>query len=165
MTDIESSIPTPTYTDEELTLLDEYRNIPARKTITIVMLIVISLPFIMYDLYFAITDKSCVNQKCNDFNLTMHDYLVVNAIMDTIVLSVSISIISHTNDLAAWSQFIKFCAFIIVIFCMIWAIVGALIFWRFMDNEKCDDSVFDYLGIRLIIMLICNSFIFVIEVR
>ena len=163
MTDIETS--RPTYTDEELTLLEEYRNIPARQTITIIMLIVLSLPFIMYDLYFAITDKSCINQTSNILSLTMHDYLVINAIIDTIALSISICIISHSTDLDEWKHFIKFCGFIVIIFCMIWAIVGALIFWRFMDNEKCDDSVFNYLGIRLIIMLICNSFIFVIEVR
>jgi hypothetical protein len=44
---------------------------------------------------------------------------------------------------------------IAIIFGIIWTILGAVTFWKLIDNRKCDRPVYNYVFAQLVIKIIC----------
>jgi hypothetical protein len=59
----------------------------------------LSSPFIICDLYYALTDVSCVKQQCDGFIINMHTYLIASSIIGISMISIMIcSIICLVSD-------------------------------------------------------------------
>lgn len=141
------------------------KNIIFFKNLLSLLIILLNFPIIFCDFYYAIKDNSCVNQKM-ELILTMYDYLIVSGISSVIITFISILFIFYFEKIKT-TKFILFnilfilFLYIIGLFTIGWNIIGSLIFWHYMDNNKCSNEVFNYLFASLIIKLIfCSSILF-----
>lgn len=108
----------------------------------------ISIPFIVCDLYYAATDVSCIHQKINEIHINMFVYLIVNAIGNIIICAISSAIIFTFDERTIqWLTFVTF-------FEIVWSVIGGVILWGYTDTDLCTDSVFNYLGIRLVVQYV-----------
>jgi len=122
----------------------------------------VTLPIIFFDFYFALNDRSCIHQKStsNGMRLDMYAYLLVSATYSaTILMILSVSILCAT-ELRTEEQIncINFVGGFILLFNGIfttsWTVIGAVIFWHFIDNSQCTTNVYNYLYISILIKLI-----------
>lgn len=77
---------------------DDKNYIQPLKTILISILIVINFPIIFCDLYYAINDNTCINQKMEKLAVNMYDYLIVSGIYSLIITVISILFILFFID-------------------------------------------------------------------
>jgi hypothetical protein len=132
------------------------------------------IPFIVCDMYYGLNDITCINQKNIDFNLTMYDYLIVNSICGIILFTIINCVVYFINGnddnidnkynnnnllLYIYNVILVISLIIIqslVLFNIIWLIVGFMILWKYMNTHSCSLTVFNYLSYSLIIKLIIN---------
>lgn len=137
------------------------------KIICISIFLFINFPIIFCDLYFAVNDNTCINQKMDKLNVNMYDYLIVSGIYSSIISIISVLFILFFIDTIKNNK-IKIVNYLFMLFLYVngffniaWNIIGSLIFWSYMDNSQCSNQVFNYLFASLIIKLIFSSTIFV----
>jgi hypothetical protein len=112
------------------------------------------------DLYFAVNDNTCVNQIFKKLNVNMYDYLMVSSIHSVISLFIvfiyitTININDNNNCLLLLSYII---GIFNKIFITVWTIIGSVIFWHFMNNNDCSNTVYNYLFTSLIIKIVLTS--------
>lgn len=142
---------------------DETNIINCLKLIFVSILILVNFPIIFCDLYYAVNDNTCVNQKMEKLVVNMYDYLIVSGIYSVIITVTAIIFIvfyipsiQNTKTITLNYIFMLF-LYIIGLFNISWNIIGSLIFWSYMDNNKCSNEVFNYLFASLIIKLIFCS--------
>ena len=142
---------------------DDKNYIQPLKTILISILIVINFPIIFCDLYYAINDNTCINQKMEKLAVNMYDYLIVSGIYSLIITVISILFILFfihkikNNDITILNYIFMLFLYISGLFNIIWNIIGSIIFWSYMDNNQCSNEVFNYLFASLIIKLVFCS--------
>ena len=126
--------------------------------------LIICLPIIICDLYFAYTDETCVNEYPANIDINMKQYLIVSAITSFVIINAYMLLI---NSFAKEEYTDNFCcvilAFVFIgllgIFALIWNILGAVIFWGSIYGEgHCSRKVSTYLFVSLII-----KFVFTIQ--
>lgn len=124
------------------------------------IMIALCSPLIVCDFYYALTDKSCVNQSFDQLDVNMYVYLMVNAIIGVIMTAVYSYIILFVNiEYTIGENEVSFMMYIsfhnlMKLFITSWSVVGAVIFWKYMDTTQCNNSVYNYLGARIIIQLV-----------
>lgn len=137
--------------------------IQSLKIIIVTILIFINFPLIFCDLYYAVNDNTCVNQKMEKLAFNMYDYLIVSGIYSVIITVISILFIlffidkMKNNEITILNYIFMSFLYINGLFNISWNIIGSLIFWNFMDNNQCSNEVFNYLFASLIIKLIFCS--------
>jgi hypothetical protein len=116
---------------------------------------VILLPVIICDLYFAMNDKSCVNQTFREMVINMFVYLIVNSVTLIILILITYSIIFVFDSYTECTVYFSKCiANIINMFLFVWSIIGCVIYWHFMDTSICSTNVNNYLFVKFVITLI-----------
>lgn len=142
------------------------KNIIFFKIVVSIIFTLLNFPIIFCDFYYAIKDNSCVNQKMDKLAVNMYDYLIVSGISSVIITFISILFIFYFDKIKD-KKFVLFnilfilILYIIGLFTIGWNIIGSLIFWHYMDNNKCSNEVFNYLFASLIIKLVfCSSILF-----
>lgn len=140
---------------------DDENYIQNLKTILISILIFINFPIIFCDLYYAINDNTCVNQKMEKLAVNMYDYLIVSGIYSVIITFISLLFIFYFEKIKTTKCVLFNILFFYIsgLFNISWNIIGSLIFWHYMDNNKCSNEVFNYLFASLIIKLVFSSII------
>lgn len=131
------------------------------------LVIVILSPIIICDLYFGFTDTTCSSEKPYELAMTMKLYLIVSGFLG---LSGMIIILIGT---AFFDQYKiselgicgLFCGTIgllcMIIFNLIWNILGAIVFWGYLyGNGDCDKTFSIYLFVSIIIKLISTLITF-----
>lgn len=133
------------------------------KVLAMIFIIILGFPIIFCDLYYAYTDNSCVNDYINRLNINMKTYLLVNGYYSLIIvfmIVVRISCISFENiDQKIYLIILpRFMEILAILFLTTWNIIGALIFWdKLYEEKKCDKNISNYLFVSLIIKLLSNS--------
>jgi heme/copper-type cytochrome/quinol oxidase subunit 3 len=132
------------------------------KIIMFTIIIMLTMPFIFCNLYYAYTDKSCVNIEAGHIDINLKTYLAVDGIFCAITLLIVIIVICLVNENININEKNK-CLFNIfgkltTLFGIAWTIVGAIIFWKLIDNNKCDKGVYNYVFAQLIIKFVCYLF-------
>ena len=118
-------------------------------------------PFIICDLYFAITDTSCVNQTFNNLQINMKDYLFINGIIgvsiigiiDLLILCFDYKFDKNTKK-GDTEPMLNIVGWILKLFSISWLVLGCTIFWDFMDTRACSKSTYSYLLARFIIYIV-----------
>lgn len=129
------------------------------KIVVSIIFTLLNFPIIFCDFYYAIKDNSCANQKMDKLAVNMYDYLIVSGISSVIITFILILFIFYSEKIKT-TKFILFNS-LFILFTIGWNIIGSLIFWHYMDNNKCSNEVFNYLFASLIIKLIfCSSILF-----
>jgi hypothetical protein len=118
-------------------------------------------PLVICDLYFALTDSSCVNQTFDSLQINMKHYLFISGIIgasiigiiDLLMLSLDHKFDKRSNKGDAGVMF-SICCWIFKLFSISWLVLGCTIFWSFMDTTKCSKSTYSYLLARFIIYIV-----------
>jgi hypothetical protein len=118
-------------------------------------------PLVVCDLYFALTDSSCINQTFNSLQINMKDYLFVTGIIDAIIICIIDLLIllveynfdkkSNKDDTFA---ILSIGVWIFKLFSISWLVLGCTIFWYFMDTTKCSKPTYSYLLARFILYIV-----------
>ena len=123
-------------------------------------LAIIVYPFIICDMYYALTDNSCVNQPLDDLVITMQQYLFASSIIGIVAVSIantcliSFNLFKCIEEGAVCWQIIRW---ISRIFQLSWLILGCVMLWGKMDLSKCSEPVHAYLFARFIIFIILSA--------
>jgi hypothetical protein len=125
------------------------------KSITSCCLLTLIMPCVVCDLFFAITDKTCVNE--NVANINLKQYLLGTGIFAFSIIVINIislfTISGINNELCILFMYIV--NIIGTIFTIIWNIIGAVIFWGTIYKENiCSSQVSTYLFVVLIFRLL-----------
>jgi chromate transport protein ChrA len=142
---------------------DETNIINCLKLIFVSILILVNFPIIFCDLYYAVNDNTCVNQKMDKLAVNMYDYLIVSGIYSVIITIILILFIlffidkMKNNEITTLNYVFMLFLYINGLFNISWNIIGSIIFWKYMDNNQCSNEVFNYLFASLIIKLVFCS--------
>ena len=129
------------------------------KLCTTLLMIVLTTPIIICDLYFGFSDHSCINEMPDGFNYTMKLYLLVSGFMGLSLLLFIIYTtcsLSINNDNNQTSIICAGCiGLIMLLFNLIWNILGAVTFWgSIYKGGHCDSEISTYIYVSLIIKLV-----------
>jgi hypothetical protein len=122
------------------------------------LVIIIGLPFIFTDLYYAYSPDSCLvynipNMPKLETWLFVSGWYSMTGIIITIIVFVSflqLNIGINNNNLIIIYMKI-FCS----LFNLLWMIIGSVIFWRYLEPIRmCSNSLSIYMWIRLIFGLL-----------
>lgn len=127
------------------------------KLCTTLLMIIIATPIIVCDIYFGSTDNSCINEMPDGFNYTMKLYLLVSGFMGLswllFIICTTCAFSINTND--STIIFVKCIGLIVLIFNLIWNILGAATFWgSIYKGGHCDLTTSTYIYVSLILKLI-----------
>jgi hypothetical protein len=129
------------------------------KLCTTLLMIVLTTPIIICDLYFGFSHHSCINEMPDGFNYTLKLYLLVSGFMGLswllIIICTTCSISKDNNNNVTAIICTKFIGLVILIFNLIWNILGAVTFWgSIYKGGHCDSKTSTYIYVSLIIKLI-----------
>ena len=147
----------------EIITNDHKNYIQSLKIIIVTIVIFINFPIIFCDLYYAVNDNTCVNQKMEKLAVNMYDYLIVSGIYSIIITIILILFIlffidkMKNNEITTLNYVFMLFLYINGLFNISWNIIGSIIFWSYMDNNQCSNEVFNYLFASLIIKLVFCS--------
>jgi hypothetical protein len=131
------------------------------KLFTTLLMIVLMTPIIVCDIYFGFSDHSCINEMPDGLNYTMKLYLLVSGFMGLswlLFIIYTTCSLSVSNDNNQTSIICAGCiGLIVLIFNLIWNILGAVTFWgSIYKGGHCDSETSTYIYVSLIIKLIGN---------
>ncbi len=120
---------------------------------TIVCIFTILLPFTICDLYFGFNEQPCLTTKFNGINFGIGTWLKTLGFMNIIfILLLVITQFQSENLSICMTISIQL---IFSFFSIIWTIIGAVLFWRYIEPDNlCDKQLTGYLWTRLILGLI-----------
>ena len=124
--------------------------------IFIIILSLINIAFIVCDLYYGLNDTSCATQEVSRIKINLKTFLIVRGLTTLIYIG---QLILSINFISI--ETIKFCGccqisilICYALFLSAWNIIGAVLFWGYMDNSKCSDNIYNYTFASLIIIFI-----------
>jgi hypothetical protein len=135
-------------------------------------------PFAICDVYYAVTDNSCVNesQASHNLNITLRSYLLASGIIafsfiGLLNFSIFIFDLDMTksttrsrsrlvdNDNETLFHIVLNIANVFVrTFGFAWLILGCVLFWAYTNLSDCSQSIHDYLFTRFILAIIFTCF-------
>ena len=128
------------------------------KLCTTLLMIVLTMPIIICDLYFGFSHDSCINEMPDGFNYTMKLYLLVSGFMGLswlLFMIYTTCSLSNNNDNTASIICAGCIGLIVLIFNLIWNILGAVTFWGSVyKGGHCDSKTSSYIYVSLIIKLV-----------
>ena len=128
------------------------------KLCTTLLMIVLMTPIIVCDLYFGFAGNSCINEMPDGFNYTMKLYLLVSGFMGLswlLFIIYTTSSLSINNDNTTSIICAGCIGLIVLIFNLIWNILGAVTFWgSIYKGGHCDSKTSTYIYVSLIIKFV-----------
>ena len=128
------------------------------KFCTTLLMIALTMPIIICDLYFGFSHESCINEMPDGFNYTMKLYLLVSGFMGLswlLFMIYTTCSLSNNNDNTASIICAGCIGLIVLIFNLIWNILGAVTFWgSIYKGGHCDSKTSTYIYVSLIIKLV-----------
>lgn len=131
-----------------------------------ILIIIISMsPIIICDLYFGFTDSTCSSEHPKDLDINLRLYLIVSGLISLSAMIIILLGLSFFNKEENIDKFIYIlsCGTIgllcIIIFNIIWNILGAYIFWGYIyEHGNCNKTFLTYVFVSLIIKLSSSLF-------
>ena len=125
------------------------------RRVTVILFILVYIPVIICNLYFANTNNSCITLTTKSFNISLYDYLYVDAGSSIALLSfITIDVLYDKDEIYLIKQIYDMFIICYKIFTFIWLLIGGFIFWVLIDNKLCDHNLYYYMYIILIIKII-----------
>jgi|LauGreDrversion4_2_1035121.scaffolds.fasta_scaffold238884_2 predicted secreted protein len=128
-----------------------------------IVVLIICLPIIVCDLYFAYNDETCLNDYPANIDLNLKQYLIVSAFTSLIIINIYMTLMNYfTKDSYNDNMCLIIWSFVFIgllgIFALIWNILGAVIFWGYIyGNGNCSRKVSTYLFVSLIIKFVFTA--------
>jgi len=141
----------------------ENKSILYNKLSYIIILMIISLPISICDIYYAYNDNSCIKIYPKNLNINMKLYLLISGYSCVFILLISsyhVYCLTNKNDnkIANVCKIIQYILFVLsCMFSICWNIIGSLIYWGNLYNSYlCDVNISTYLFISLIVKIFGN---------
>ena len=122
-----------------------------------ILLLIVCLPMIICDLYFAYNDDTCVNKYPSDINVNLKQYFIISALSTVVIININMILMNYFIKI----EFNPNICFIILTyiftcllgsFCAVWNILGAFIFWgSIYHGGHCSKLVSTYVFVSLIV--------------
>jgi hypothetical protein len=128
------------------------------------IIIITTLPFLFCDLSFAIDNEQCLSTYPHNFNLNFKIFLYVSTVMEIfIVLYNTLYYCYHDNYKYISLQILnKIFELLLIISYFIWNIIGVFIFGSIIYNTNiCNNTLYNYLIISIIIKIIVNFIVII----
>jgi len=128
-----------------------------------IVVLIICLPIIICDLYFAYNDETCLNDYPANIDLNLKQYLIVSAFTSLIIINIYMMLMNYfTKDKYNDNLCLIISSFVFIgvlgIFALMWNILGAVIFWGYIyGNGNCSRKVSTYLFASLIIKFVFTA--------
>ena len=112
------------------------------------------MSIVIFDIYYALYDDTCVNQRINS-SITLYIYLLIDAIYG-ISLAMFLPVILFIFDLdnEGEKQIFNLITLFRTLIILVWTTMGTYIFWGLMDNNKCEKTIYYYMLVSIIIRYI-----------
>lgn len=139
------------------------RNIEIKRTrnlagVIFIIIFVFYSAFVVCDLYYGLNDTSCAIQNVKRISFNLKTFFIIRSL---IILSYLIHIVLSVPFIT--KKTIENCRcyqisilIIVSLFLSAWNIIGAIIFWKYIDNSKCSIGIYNYTFISLIIIFTFN---------
>jgi len=135
-------------------LIEAQRLKQLSKTLTIITFIVVYIPIISFNLYFAYTDNtSCISRVNPIINITLYDYLTVQAY--TMALTLGLIILDEFVDNRNTTIFKTFYNNYILcyrVFSLVWISIGVILFIFIAYKRLCSNGIHYYLTVVTVIL-------------
>jgi len=147
--DIECNIGDPIHVSHNRT---DICDIFSTKLLIIITIFYMSI--VIFDIYYALYDDTCVNQRINS-SITLYIYLLIDAIYG-ISLAMFLPVILFIFDLDNEGEKLIFNLITLfrTLIILVWTTIGTYIFWGLMDNNKCEKTIYYYMLVSIIIRYI-----------
>jgi len=126
--------------------------------------LILYLPIIICDVYYAYNDNTCVNEYPADININLKQYLIISALTTFIMIN-SYTLITNYSINDEYTQSVCFlfstCVFmsLLGLFVLVWNILGAFIFWGSIYGKGyCSKHLTTYLFVSLIIKFALSAY-------
>lgn len=146
------------YTRQQECIREE-NNTQHRKYMTVfIIAIILGFLIMALDLYFAYNDKTCSIEYVKYLSINLHKYLIVSGYIMFIVIMWCLWVAPILSAIGCCNHFIEETKngipVLAYVFGFGWHIIGALIFWVYIDNESCSRFLYNYMSVSLILKLI-----------
>jgi len=126
--------------------------------------LILYLPIIICDVYFAYNDNTCINKYSSDINVNLKQYLIVSALTTFVMINAYMLITNYSIN-NEYSKSVCFlfstCVFmsLLRLFVLVWNILGAFIFWGSIYGKGyCSKHLTTYLFVSLIIKFALSAY-------
>jgi len=128
------------------------------KSFAFLLLLAFTVPFIVCNVYYAYKDTSCVTINPDHFDVNLKTYLAVDGIIGAIALFIIIFVACCIKEEPNSNNCcLNMVGNLATVFGVTWTIIGAIIFWKLIDNTRCDRAVYNYVTAQLVIKFIGYS--------
>lgn len=135
------------------------------KTVALIVTLILYCPITVLDLFYAYTDKTCVDIYPNKLAINMKIYLLVYGYYEIaciLCVLLYICIVPRGNEsipVLVVGNLIKILA---MIFTPVWNIIGSIIFWGTLySSNACSRNIYNYLFATLIIKLLFTMTLYI----
>lgn len=130
-------------------------NNPGEKVFKIFCIVCFSIPIMVCDLYFGSREQECLDMYFGGVHINFRSWILVNGFIGTLMVIAWCTAVN--NDFILF--YIKKIYVIVSVFVMSWTIIGAIIFWKYLEPiRSCDKELTNYILARIIIGLISAFF-------
>ena len=124
------------------------------RTFAILLILLISIPLVIIDLYYAFTDQSCLKHSTIPV-INLFVYLLVSGIYTGLEVIMTLITLYTTSKKIGDVKQIIYIQLYTTIFGFIWTLIGAIIFWKsFEYRDSCDNGIYKYLFAQIIIKFV-----------
>jgi hypothetical protein len=123
------------------------------------IIIVFTCPIAIADIVYGARNDECLNEYPDSLHLNMKKYLIVSGVMTLVTglyMIVNVCYILENNKITIAMMVLNLIFMMLMsIFSVIWNILGAIVFWKFIYPEgQCNEDVSSYLFASLVIKLV-----------
>jgi hypothetical protein len=119
----------------------------------IMCILILTIPLMITDLYFGYSNQNCLSIKFDGIDFGIGTWLQVSGFIQ--LSSIVLLILSQLTAEEYSKILTKIISIFFGLFFVGWNIVGAIIFWKYLEpNSICDSQLTNYLWARIIIGLI-----------
>ncbi len=124
--------------------------------IILAVMIIMYTSFIVCDIYFALNDDSCVNQDVSRLSFNLKTFLLVRGfILLGLIFDVILTLCFTTHSMIGLCTCGQISIFVLIcIFSLAWNIIGAVLFWSYMDTSQCANPVYNYTYASLVMAFV-----------
>jgi len=121
---------------------------------------ILSSPIALADVSFANYDTQCVTQNISQMTINMYDYLIISGGYTFIMIIILAGILLFIDyDKIKNDKFVElvidYYNKLNLIFLLSFNISAAVMFWLYMNTDICNNEMYNYLFVSLIIKLVC----------
>ena len=124
------------------------------KIASIMVILLVTLPLLVIDFYYASTDVSCIHKMPNVIHITLFTYFIVDGCligMVTVLWLSSICLLSlKTITLISKDVYVKMGMIMCITLSLIWTIIGTIVYNN-IYHYKCTDELTNYLYVNFIV--------------